>query len=181
MVDFGWQRINVGSLIMTTISHWYGILLVREAMCLVREGYMGTLQIFASILMWTYIRTGINKSIHWGKGENNRDGNRENMIKTMFQILQKLCLPFANHIKRRGAKIMSSFSNWAWTNIVEILITEIHCQFTSQLTGISHWKKLESCVHLGHGGKYIPIQSFVTVGSNILQSIAVFKYGFKLC
>lgn len=57
------------------------------------------------------VHMGINKSIHWGKGENNRDGNRENMIKTTFQILQKLCLPFANHIKRRGAKIISSFSN----------------------------------------------------------------------
>ena len=47
------------------------------------------------------VHMGINKSIHWGKGENNKDGNHENMIKTMFQILQKLCLPFSNHIKRK--------------------------------------------------------------------------------
>ena len=125
---------------------------------------------------------GINKSIHWGKGENNKDGNHENMIKTMFQILQKLCLPFSNHIKRKKRSKNNVF-------LFKLSMNQ-HCgdiynwrpQPAHQPTDrISHWKKLESCVYLGYGGKYTPIQSFVTVGSNILQSIAVFKYGFKLC
>ena len=46
------------------------------------------------------IHTDINKSSHCGKGENNRDGNHENMIKTVSDS-SKLCLPFANHIKRK--------------------------------------------------------------------------------